>query len=186
MFGKIPNTYNMTLDKVYSSDKMVSVIKALGCGIGPDCDIEKLNYKHVVILTDGDVDGWHIQCLWITFFYKYMRPIIDNGYLYIALPPLFTIVKNPGTKKEEHVYAYTIEEKDEVVATLNCKYEVMRNKGLGEMDWPELQHSTMDINTRKLIQVKLDEDEDSALCLDVCMNSKSIQARKEFILINNE
>lgn len=186
VFGKIPNTYNMTLDKVYSSDKMVSVIKALGCGIGPDCDIEKLNYKHVVILTDGDVDGWHIQCLWITFFYKYMRPLIDNGYLYIALPPLFTIVKNPGTKKEEHVYAYTIEEKDEVVATLNCKYEVMRNKGLGEMDWPELQHSTMDINTRKLIQVKIDEDEDSALCLDICMNSKSIQARKEFILINNE
>ena len=186
VFGKIPNTYNMSLDKVYSIEKMVSVIKALGCGIGPDCDIDKLNYKHIVILTDGDVDGWHIQCLWITFFYKYMRPVIDNGYLYIALPPLFTIVKNPGTKKEEHIYAYTIEEKDEVAAKLDCKYEVMRNKGLGEMDWPELQHSTMDINTRKLIQVKIDEDEDSALCLDVCMNSKSIQARKEFILLNNE
>lgn len=186
VFGKIPNTYNMSLDKVYSSEKLLSVIKALGCGVGPDCDIDKLNYKHIVLLTDGDVDGWHIQCLWMTFFVKFMRPIVDAGCLYIALPPLFTIVKNPRTKKQESVYAYTIEEKDEVVANLDCKYEVMRNKGLGEMDWPELKHSTMDINTRKLVQVMINEEDDSIKCLDVCMNSKSIQARKEFILLNNE
>ena len=161
-------------------------IKALGCGIGPECDVEKLNYKHIVLLTDGDVDGWHIQCLWITFFYKFMRPIIDNGYLYIAQPPLFTIVKNPRTKREEAIYAYSVEEKDEIISGLDCKYEVNRNKGLGEQDWAELKHSTMDINTRKLVQVVVREEEASGNCLDVCMNSKSIQPRKEFILLNNE
>ena len=186
VFGKISNTYNMSIDKVYSSEKLMLAIKALGCGIGPECDVEKLNYKHIVLLTDGDVDGWHIQCLWITFFYKFMRPIIDNGYLYIAQPPLFTIVKNPRTKREEAIYAYSVEEKDEIISGLDCKYEVNRNKGLGEQDWAELKHSTMDINTRKLVQVVVKEEEASGNCLYVCMNSKSIQPRKEFILLNNE
>ena len=186
VFGKINNTYNMSIDKIYSSSKLMLAVKALGCGIGPDCDVEKLNYKHIVLLTDADVDGYHIQCLWVTFFYKYMKPIIDNGYLYIAQPPLFTIIKNPRTKREEITYAYSVEEKDEIVANLDCKFEVNRNKGLGEMDWAELKHSTMDINTRKLVQVVVREEENSESYLDVCMNSNSVQARKEFILINNE
>lgn len=182
VFGKINNTYGMTLDKLLKSPKMMNAIKALGCGIDDDFDIDKLQYDKIIMLTDADVDGLHIRCLWMTFFYIHLRPIIENGHLFIAMPPLFTIVTNPRTKKEKTLYAYTVEEKDEIIKSLKCKYEVNREKGLGEMNWEELKESTMDVNNRKLIKVTIENAEECIRMLNVCMNDKAIKERKEFIL----
>ena len=184
VFGKIPNVYDKTLDKIISSDKIMTIVKALECGIGEDFDIEKLAYNQVIILTDGDPDGEHIRCLYMTLFYKFMRPLIENGHLYVAQPPLFTIRKNPRTKKEENIYAWTREEMLDICETLTCKYEVQRNKGLGEMNSDELKESTMHKDTRKLIQVTLDDVIEAEKALSTCMYDKDVANRKHFILSN--
>ena len=182
VFGKINNTFNMTLDKILKSPKIMNTIKALGCGIDEDFDIEKLQYNKIIILTDADVDGLHIRCLWITFFYRFMPQIIEEGHLYIAQPPLYTIATNPRTKKEKILYAYDAKERDEIISKLDCKYEINREKGLGEMNWEQLKESTMDKNTRRLVKVTAKDIEKCFEILDVCMNDKSIKQRKEFIL----
>lgn len=182
VFGKINNVYNMTLDQILKSPKMINAIKAFGCGIGEEFDIEKLNYHHVIIMTDADVDGLHIRCLWVTLFFKYMREIIERGYLYIAQPPLYTIRINPRTKKEKTVFAWNKIELDEICTSIKDKYEITRNKGLGEQNPKELKESTMNENTRRLLQVTIQDAEECMRILDICMNDKSIKARKEFIL----
>lgn len=184
VFGKIPNVYDKTLDKTIASDKIMMIVKALECGIGDDFDIEKLAYGKVIILTDGDPDGEHIRCLYLTLFYKFLKPLIENGHLYIAQPPLFTIRKNPRTKKEENIYAWTKEEMMSICEGLTCKYEVQRNKGLGEMNSDELKDSTMDKDTRKLIQVTIDDIIEAEKALSVCMYDKDVANRKHFILAN--
>lgn len=184
VFGKIPNVYDKTLDKVITSDKIKLLVKALECGLGDDFDIEKLAYDHVVILTDADADGEHIRCLYITLFYKYMKQIIEDGHLYIAQPPLYTIRKNPGTKKEETLYAYNAAELNEMTKKIKCKYEVTRNKGLGEMNYKELKASTMDKETRRLVQVTIGDVTEAEKMLSTCMYDKNISARKTFLLDN--
>ena len=112
----------------------------------------------------------------------HMREIIEEGYLYIALPPLFMIIKNPRTKKEEKIFAYSLQEKDEIIKTLNCKYEVSREKGLGEMDWQDLKMSTMDKQNRKLKRVTAEDAETCMQMLNVCMNDRETAIRKSFII----
>ena len=120
----------------------------------------------------------------MTLFYKFMRPLIENGHLYVAQPPLFTIRKNPRTKKEENIYAWTRDEMLGICETLTCKYEVQRNKGLGEMNSDELKESTMHKDTRKLIQVTLDDVIEAEKALSTCMYDKDVANRKHFILAN--
>ena len=122
-------------------------------------------------------DGKHIQCLWATFFWKHMPQLIENGHLYFAVPPLYAI------KQGKHFeYAYSAEERDEIINRTTGKFDLIRYKGLGEQNWQELRESTMAEETRKLIQITLDDIEWSEQVLDTCMNDKAIAARKEFIM----
>ena len=176
-FGKINNTYNYDTDKVAVSVKLLDVIKILECGFGADFDIEKLRYNKVIILSDADVDGLHIQCLWACFFWKHMPQLIENGNVYFAVPPLYSIKQGKNM-----TYAYSDAQRDEIIESMTGKYEVQRYKGLGEMNWQELKASTMSTDNRVLIQLT---NEDLAWCeqiLDTCMNDKSIASRKEFIM----
>lgn len=176
-FGKVNNTYDYTLDKILVSSKILDVVKILECGIGEDFDIEKLRYHKIISLSDSDVDGLHIQCLWATFFWKHMPEIIDNGMFYLAIPPLYAIKQG-----KQITYAYSDTERDSLLKNIQGKYEVCRYKGLGEMNWHELKASTMDENTRRLIQITKDNIEWCEQILDVCMNDKAIASRKEFIM----
>ena len=184
IFGKILNVYDKTIDKVLSSEKIMMIAKALECGIGEDFTLDDLAYHHVVVLTDGDADGEHIRCLYITLFYKYMRPLIEEGHLYIAQPPLFGVKVNPRTKKERIIYAWNQAEVNEICASLTEKYEIQRFKGLGEMNFEELRESTMNKDTRRLIKVTIDDAAAAEEMLSVCMCDKNIAARKQFILSN--
>ena len=176
-FGKINNTYDYSLDKILVSSKILDVVKILECGIGEDFDIDKLRYHKIIILSDADEDGRHIQCLWATFFWKHMPQIIEQGMLYFAIPPLYAIKQGKNI-----TYAYSDNERDEIVSTMQNKYEVCRYKGLGEMAWQELRTSTMAKDTRSLIQITLEDIEWSEQILDTCMNDKSINSRKDFIM----
>ena len=184
IFGKILNVYDKPIDKVLSSEKIMMIAKALECGIGEDFTLDDLAYHHVVVLTDGDADGEHIRCLYITLFYKYMRPLIEEGHLYIAQPPLFGVKVNPRTKKERIIYAWNQAEVNEICASLTEKYEIQRFKGLGEMNFEELRESTMNKDTRRLIKVTIDDAAAAEEMLSVCMCDKNIAARKQFILSN--
>ena len=184
IFGKILNVYDKTIDKVLSSEKIMMIAKALECGIGEDFSLDDLAYHHVVVLTDGDADGEHIRCLYITLFYKYMRPLIEEGHLYIAQPPLFGVKVNPRTKKERIIYAWNQAEVNEICASLTEKYEIQRFKGLGEMNFEELRESTMNKDTRRLIKVTIDDAAAAEEMLSVCMCDKNVAARKQFILSN--
>jgi DNA gyrase subunit B len=138
--------------------------------------MEKLRYHKIISLSDADVDGLHIQCLWATFFWKHMPQIIENGMFYLAVPPLYGIKQG-----KDLTYVYSDSERDELIASIEGKYEVFRYKGLGEMNWKELRESTMAEDTRRLIQITPSNIEWCEQVLDVCMNDKSIAARKEFI-----
>ena len=175
-FGKINNTYGYTLDKLMISSKILDVVKILECGIGEDFDIDKLRYHKIVILSDADEDGKHIQCLWATFFWKHMPQLIEEGYVYFAVPPLY------GIKQGKHItYAYSDNERDEIINSLNSKYDLIRYKGLGEQNWQELRESTMAEESRRLIQLTTEDLEWTEQILDTCMNDKAIMARKDFI-----
>ena len=175
-FGKVNNTYDYTLDRVIDSNKILDVVKILECGIGEDFDIEKLRYNKIISLSDADVDGLNIQCLWATFFWKHMPQIIEEGMFYLAVPPLY------GIKQGKSItYAYSDAERDVLLENIQGKYEVLRYKGLGEMNWQELRESTMAEGTRRLIRITTDNIEWCEQVLDTCMNDKSIAARKEFI-----
>lgn len=129
-FGKVNNTYNYTLDKILISSKMIDVVKILECGIGEDFDINKLRYHKIIILSDADEDGKHIQCLWATFFWKHMPQLIENGHLYFAVPPLYAI------KQGKHFeYAYSAKERDEIINRTTGKFDLIRYKGLTNV-WP--------------------------------------------------
>ena len=137
LWGKMLNVEKARLDRVYGNDKLMPVITALGTGIGEEFDLNKLRYGRVIIMADADVDGSHIRTLLLTFFYRYMRPLVEEGHVYIAQPPLFRITKN-----KRHYYAYSDNERDEIMTQLQSGYDIQRYKGLGEMDSEQLWETT--------------------------------------------
>ena len=176
--GKILNVEKARLDKVLNSEEIKNMIKAFGCGIGKDFDIEKLRYHKIIIMTDADVDGAHIGTLLLTFFFRYMRPLIENGYVYAAQPPLFRVKKG-----KEIYYTYSDKEQEKVLAQLADKpgkTEIQRYKGLGEMDAEQLWDTTMDFNTRTLIQITIDDASAADEIFTTLMGDK-VPPRKKFI-----
>ena len=182
MWGKMLNVEKARADKVYGNDKLSPLILALGCNIGEDFDIEKLRYHKVVIMSDADVDGAHIRTLLLTFFFRYMRPLIENGYVYSAVPPLYKLKKG----KQERV-AYSDEERDLVSAEMRgeggAKVEISRFKGLGEMDAHELWDTTMDPEKRTLRRITLEDARRADEIFTVLMGEQ-VEPRKEWIEYN--
>ena len=179
MWGKMLNVEKARADKIYGNDKLYPLIVALGAGIGEEFDIEKLRYHKVVIMSDADVDGAHIRTLLLTFFFRYMRPLIENGYVYSAVPPLYKLKKG----KQERV-AYSDEERDLVSAEMRgesgAKVDISRFKGLGEMDPHELWETTMDPTTRTLRRITLDDARRADEIFTILMGEQ-VEPRKEWI-----
>ena len=179
MWGKMLNVEKARADKIYGNDKLYPLIVALGAGIGEEFDIEKLRYHKVVIMSDADVDGAHIRTLLLTFFFRYMRPLIENGYVYSAVPPLYKLKRG----KTERV-AYSDEQRDLVSTELrgdsNAKVEISRFKGLGEMDAHELWETTMDPEKRTLRRITL-EDARRADEIFTILMGEQVEPRKEWI-----
>ena len=184
MWGKMLNVEKARMDKVYSNEKLNPLIVALGGGIGEDFNIEKIRYHKVVIMSDADVDGAHIRTLLLTFFFRYMRPMIENGFVYSAVPPLYKLKRG----KTERV-AYSDEERDLVSAEMrgesNAKVEISRFKGLGEMDPHELWETTMDPEKRTLRRITL-EDARRADEIFTILMGEAVEPRKEWIEHNAE
>ena len=179
MWGKMLNVEKARADKIYGNEKLSPLIIALGGGIGEDFDIEKLRYHKIVIMSDADVDGAHIRTLLLTFFFRYMRPLIENGFIYSAVPPLYKLKRG----KTERV-AYSDEQRDQVSAEMrgesNAKVEVSRFKGLGEMDPHELWETTMDPKTRTLRRITLEDARRADEIFTVLMGEQ-VEPRKEWI-----
>lgn len=176
LWGKMLNVEKARIDKVIGNDKLTPIVLALGTGIGDEFDIEKIRYHKIVIMADADVDGQHIRTLLLTFFFRYMRPLIDEGYIYIAQPPLFKVSKGKTFK-----YAYTEEERDRYTAELGGdKVDVQRYKGLGEMDPEQLWETTMDPATRIMLRVTLEDAMEADETFSILMGDK-VEPRREFI-----
>ena len=180
MWGKMLNVEKARADKIYGNDKLYPLIVALGAGIGEEFDIEKLRYHKVIIMSDADVDGAHIRTLLLTFFFRYMRPLIENGYVYSAVPPLYKLTRGKTTK-----VAYSDEQRDQVSAQMradnpNAKVDISRFKGLGEMDPHELWETTMDPETRTLRRITL-EDARRADAIFTVLMGEQVEPRKEWI-----
>ncbi len=180
LWGKMLNGEKVRADKIYGNDKLQPVIVALGAGLGEDFDVNKLRYHKVIIMADADVDGSHIRTLLLTFFFRYMRPLIENGYVYAAVPPLFKLVRGKTTR-----LAFSEEERDKYSAELrgdnpNAKVDISRFKGLGEMDAHELWETTMDPEKRTLRRITLEDAILADETFTVLMGEK-VEPRKEFI-----
>ncbi|HHW31219.1 MAG TPA: DNA topoisomerase (ATP-hydrolyzing) subunit B [Clostridiaceae bacterium] len=181
LWGKMLNVEKARIDKVFSNEKLMPVITALGAGIGDDFDISKLRYHKVIIMADADVDGSHIRTLLLTFFYRYMRPLVEAGHVYIARPPLFKVSKG----KEEY-YAYSEKEVEKIVKEKNWKkdeYNLQRFKGLGEMNPEQLWETTMNPKTRSMLRVELNDAVDADETFSILMGDK-VEPRREFIQEN--
>lgn len=180
LWGKMLNVEKVREDKVIGNDKLQPVITALGAGIGEEFNLEKLRYHKIVIMADADVDGSHIRTLLLTFFFRYMRPLIEHGYVYSAIPPLYKLTRGKTTK-----VAFSDEERDRVSAELradnpNAKVDIARFKGLGEMNPHELWETTMDPERRTLKQIRL-EDAIKADEIFTLLMGEKVEPRKEFI-----
>ena len=183
MWGKMLNVEKARADKIYNNDKLAPVVQALGCGLGEDLNLNRLRYHKIIIMADADVDGSHIRTLMLTFFFRYMRPLIENGFVYAAVPPLYKLRRG----KSERV-AYSDEERDAISAELrgenpNVKIDISRFKGLGEMDPHELWETTMNPETRTLRRITLGD----ALAADqtfTILMGEEVEPRKQFIEVN--
>ena len=175
LWGKMLNVEKARLDRVYGNDKLMPVITALGTGIGEEFDLNKLRYGRVIIMADADVDGSHIRTLLLTFFYRYMRPLVEEGHVYIAQPPLFRITKN-----KRHYYVYSDNERDEIMTQLQSGYDIQRYKGLGEMDSEQLWETTMNPETRVMLQVTPSDAAQADEIFTILMGDK-VEPRREFI-----
>ena len=179
LWGKMLNVEKARIDRIYGNDKLEPVVAALGTGIGEEFDIEKLRYGKVIIMADADVDGMHIRTLLLTFFFRYMRPLITNGNVYIAQPPLYRVERN---KKVE--YAFSDEERDRYIAELseNGKYKVetQRYKGLGEMDPEQLWETTMDPEHRTIVKIGMEDALRADETFSILMGDK-VEPRRLFI-----
>ena len=180
LWGKMLNVEKARVDKVYGNDKLQPVIIALGAGIGEEFDENKLRYHKIIIMADADVDGAHIRTLLLTFFFRYMRPLIEQGYVYSAVPPLYKLTRGKTSR-----VAYSDEERDRISAEMrggnsNVTINISRFKGLGEMDAHELWETTMDPTTRTLRRITLDDAVKADATFTVLMGEK-VEPRKEFI-----
>ena len=180
LWGKMLNVEKARADKVYGNDKLQPVITALGAGIGEEFDLAKLRYHKVVIMADADVDGAHIRTLLLTFFFRFMRPLIEEGYVYSAVPPLYKLTRGKTTR-----VAFSDEERDQISAEMrggnpNVKIDISRFKGLGEMNPHELWETTMDPEKRTLRRIELDDAVRADEVFTVLMGEK-VEPRKEFI-----
>lgn len=175
LWGKMLNVEKSRLDKVIGNDKLSPVVMALGTGIGDDFDLSKLRYNKIVIMADADVDGAHIRTLLLTFFFRYMRPLIDEGHVYIAQPPLFKV-----SKGKKHFYAFSDEERDKYIEELGGSCDVQRYKGLGEMDSEQLWETTMDPQTRIMLRVNLEDAIAADETFSILMGDK-VEPRRDFI-----
>ena len=175
LWGKMLNVEKARLDKVYGNEKLMPMVTAFGAGIGDEFDLSKLRYGKIILMADADVDGSHIRTLLLTFFFRFMRPLIEEGHVYIAQPPLFKVVKGRGEPR----YAYTDEQLEELLAETPGA-EVQRYKGLGEMNPEQLWETTMNPQNRILLKVNL---EDAALADEVftILMGEKVEPRKEFI-----
>ncbi|MEI3514553.1 MAG: DNA topoisomerase (ATP-hydrolyzing) subunit B [Angelakisella sp.] len=179
LWGKMLNVEKARLDKVYSNEKLLPIIAAVGCGIGEDFDANKIRYNKIIIMADADVDGSHIRTLLLTFFFRHMRPLIELGHVYIAQPPLYKVSRG----KQFH-YAYTEAERDACIAELNPdgtgKVDIQRYKGLGEMDPVQLWETTMDPTRRVMLRVNMEDAMRADETFTILMGDK-VQPRREFI-----
>ena len=176
--GKILNVEKARLDKVLSSEEIRNMITAFGCGIGEDFDLEKRRYGKIIIMTDADVDGAHIRTLLLTFFYRYMQPLITEGHVYIAQPPLYLIRKN----QKQHFYAYSDDELQKILDEVgrDTNPYVQRYKGLGEMNPGQLWETTMDPTQRTILQVHLEDAAEADSIFNILMGDK-VEPRRQFI-----
>ena len=175
LWGKMLNVEKARLDKVIGNDKLTPVVLALGTGIGEDFDISKLRYGKIVIMADADVDGAHIRTLLLTFFFRYMKPLIEEGHIYIAQPPLFKISKGKKVK-----YAFSDEERDEIIEEFGGSCDIQRYKGLGEMDAQQLWETTMDPAYRTMLRVNIEDAMKADETFSILMGDK-VEPRREFI-----
>ncbi|MBR5261887.1 MAG: DNA topoisomerase IV subunit B, partial [Oscillospiraceae bacterium] len=180
MWGKMLNVEKARMDKVYGNEKLSPLIVALGAGIGDEFNLEKLRYQKIIIMSDADVDGAHIRTLLLTFFFRYMRPLIENGYVYSAVPPLYKLTQGKDTR-----VAYSDEQRDQISAEMreakpNAKIEIQRYKGLGEMNKEELWETTMDPEKRTLRRITLDDAIMADQVFTILMGEE-VEPRKEWI-----
>ena len=175
LWGKMLNVEKARLDKVYGNDKLMPIVTALGTGISEDFNIEKLRYGKIIIMADADVDGAHIRTLLLTFFFRYMRPLIDNGNIYLAQPPLFKVFKGKNER-----YAFTEEERDRYAAELGGDVTIQRYKGLGEMNADQLGETTMNPATRTMLRVELEDAVAADEIFTILMGDK-VEPRRAFI-----
>jgi DNA gyrase subunit B len=174
--GKILNVEKARVDKMLGSEEIKNMITAFGCGIGEEFNEGKLRYHKIIIMTDADVDGAHIRTLLLTFFFRHMTPLIQNGYVYIAQPPLYRVKKG----KEEH-YTYSEREQEKLLHSLGeGKMDIQRYKGLGEMDPEQLWETTMDYENRTLIQITIDDIAAADETFSMLMGDK-VPPRRKFI-----
>ena len=180
--GKILNVEKARLDKILISEQIKNMITAFGCGVGDDFNIDKLRYHRIVCMTDADVDGAHIRILMLTFFYRYMRPLIEKGYVYIAMPPLYKV-----TKGKQEYYVYNDQELQKLLDQIGreTKAEIQRYKGLGEMSSEQLWHTTMNPETRTMMKVTMEDAMAADEIITLLMGDK-VEPRREFIEQNSE
>ncbi len=175
LWGKMLNVEKARLDKVYGNEKLIPVVQALGCGIGDDFDLSKLRYGKVIIMADADVDGAHISTLLMTFFFRYMRPLIEEGHVYIAQPPLYKVSKGKQVR-----YAFSDPERDKYIEELGGNADIQRYKGLGEMDPEQLWETTMDPAFRTMLRVELTDAAAADEAFTILMGDK-VEPRRDFI-----
>ena len=175
LWGKMLNVEKARIDKVIGNDKLTPVVTALGTGIGEEFNIEKLRYHKIVIMADADVDGQHIRTLLLTFFFRYMKDLIEEGYIYIAQPPLFKV-----SKGKRHEYAFSDEQRDAFIEEMGSNCDIQRYKGLGEMDPEQLWETTMDPATRTMLRVTLEDAMEADETFSILMGDK-VEPRREFI-----
>ena len=173
--GKVLNVEKSRVDKVYGNQSLIPIIQALGCGIGDSFNMEKLRYGKIIIMADADVDGSHIQILLLTFFFRHMKPLIEEGHVYMAMPPLYKVYS--GTKQ---VYAFSDAERDAALAELGSRAKAERYKGLGEMDADQLFETTMNPETRTLKKATIDDAIACDRIFSICMGDK-VEPRRDFI-----
>lgn len=180
--GKVINTEKAKLEDVFKNEEIATIVHTIGAGVGGDFDLDDVQYDKIIIMTDADTDGAHIQVLLLTFFYRYMRNLIEAGKVFIALPPLFKISKGKG-KNEQVVYAWEEEEMKKAVDKFKNGYMVQRYKGLGEMNADQLWETTMNPETRTLIRVTIEDIARAERRITTLMGDK-VEPRRNWIESN--